>query len=60
MKKIVTLFTIVTLIVALASCGGGTTSTEINSDSTLVSEDPTLVVDSISVDSEMTSEDIEQ
>jgi hypothetical protein len=58
MKKIVTLFTIVTLIVALASCGGGTTSTEINADSTLVSEDSTLVVDSISVDSEMTSEDI--
>ena len=58
MKKIVTLFTIVTLIVALSSCGGGTTSTEINTDSTLVSEDPTLVVDSILVDSEMTSEDI--
>jgi len=58
MKKIVTLFTIVTLIVALASCGGGTKSTEINADSTLVSEDSTLVVDSISVDSEMTSEDI--
>jgi hypothetical protein len=58
MKKIVTLFTIVTLIVALASCNGGTKSTEINEDTMVVSEDPTLVVDSISVDSEMTSEDI--
>jgi len=52
MKKIVTLFTIVTLIVALASCGGGTTTTEIKScDSTSVCTDSTaVVVDSTKVE----------